>query len=59
MNRRKLTASENAILTDGEIYGKIIFLGEGMNADAFHEITEEEYLAKMRESEKNQIGETI
>ena len=43
MNRRKLTASSGMILTDGEIYGRVIYLGEGIDENAFHEITEEEY----------------
>jgi hypothetical protein len=38
-----LKADEGMILTDGETYGKVIMLGEGRNADEFHEITEEEY----------------
>lgn len=57
MERRKLIASAGMILTNGEIYGRVIYLGEGIDANAFCEITEEEYLAKMRETEKTQIGE--
>lgn len=38
-----LYAEDGHVLTDGEIYGKQIFLGEGVSADNFHEITDEEY----------------
>jgi hypothetical protein len=31
------------ILTNGEIYGKQIFLADGVSEDDFYEITEEEY----------------
>ncbi len=31
------------MLTDGAVYGTTIFLGDGVDASAFHEITEEEY----------------
>ena len=42
---RTLTATDGHILTNGEIYGTTIFLGEGVDASRFHEITREEYEA--------------
>lgn len=44
MNRTVLHASTGNILTNGEVYGKIIYLAENSSADEYYEITEEEYL---------------
>lgn len=38
-----LYADEGKILTNGEIYGKQIFLAEDAIAEAFYEITDAEY----------------
>ena len=38
----KLIASEGMTLTDGEHFGKEIFLGTGDNADDWREISDEE-----------------
>lgn len=38
-----LKADEGKILTDGSVYGKIIYLAKDRNAEEFHEITEAEY----------------
>ena len=41
--RTPIIAKEGYVLTNGEIYGKMIYLAEGVSPDAFYEITEEEY----------------
>ncbi len=48
-----LTASEGMILTDGETYGKTIYLAEGKSPDDFKEITHEQYTHIMKEAEGN------
>ncbi len=48
--RIMLTASEGMILTDGETYGTVIYLAEGADETAYHEITLDEFNA-MQEAE--------
>lgn len=44
MNIRKIIyADEGKILTNGEIYGKHIFLADGVSETDFYEITDVEY----------------
>ena len=52
---KKLTASESMILTNGESYGKEIYLGINDDADNWHEITLAEYQAKMAEPEAEDV----
>lgn len=49
MDRIVLNANEGMILTNGEIYAKIIELGDWDSPDNYREITEEEYNALMTE----------
>jgi hypothetical protein len=51
MERTVIKASEGMILTNGEIFGREIYLAEGMDADAFTEITEEQYAEIMAEDD--------
>jgi hypothetical protein len=47
----KLTASEGHILTDGESFGRVVYLAQGDAGEKWYEITEAEYKAKMAELE--------
>lgn len=49
--RTVLYADEGMILTDGNIYGRQIFLAEDSDASCFREITQEEYEQILKESE--------
>lgn len=40
--RKVIVATEGHILTDGEIYGRTIYLAEGVDGSAFHEVPEDE-----------------
>lgn len=46
-----LTASGGNVLTDGEVYGRVIYLGKDRSLDEFTEITEEEYQEIMKKQE--------
>lgn len=43
ITRIKLTASEGMVLTDGENYGKEVFLAEDADQTKWYEITQAEY----------------
>ena len=48
ITRIKLTASEGMVLTDGESYGKEVFLAVDADPSKWHEITVAEYEEAMR-----------
>ena len=48
----KLTASEGHVLTNGEAYGKEIYLGKFDSAENWHEITDAEYAEILAEQER-------
>lgn len=52
ITRTKIIASEGMILTNGEVYGSIIFLSDYQSPYDFHEITEAEYQQILAEQEK-------
>lgn len=47
-----LTASDGFILTDGEVYGRVIYLANDRKPDEFREITEDEYQEIMHKQEE-------
>jgi len=55
MERIKITASEGMIYTNGEVYGKTIYLAEGVSADAFWEIPIADYEAIQAKEAENII----
>lgn len=57
MERTYLNASEGHILTNGKIYGKKIYIADGLDANAFYEITEDEYNSIMES--KSSVEEII
>ena len=53
-----LKADEGKILTDGEIYGRTIYLAKNRSPEEFHEITEAEYEEIQKQNEA-EAGENI
>ncbi len=49
---KKLTASAGMTLTNGEAYGKEIYLGKHDRAENWHEITDEEAAAIQKAAEE-------
>ena len=47
--RAYIEATDGHILTNGAIYGRRIYLADGVSAEDFYEITEEEYEAILAE----------
>ena len=48
---KKITASDGKVLTNGESFGKEIYLGVNDSAENWREITEEEYNKILAEQE--------
>lgn len=47
-----LTAEEGMYLTNGEVYGKSIFLGKEDSGFSYYEISEEEYQEILKKQEE-------
>lgn len=50
--RKVLYADEGMVLTNGEVYGKIIYLAEGAEESSYAEITEAEYEEILKKQEE-------
>ena len=56
--RTPIIAKEGYVLTNGEIYGKMIYLADGVSPDTFYEITDAEYAEILaREAEEMAFAE--
>ena len=47
----KITANAGMMLTNGEAYGKEVYLGKNDSPENWHEITDEEYQKILKEDE--------
>lgn len=59
ITRIKLTASEGHMLTDGENYGRIVYLAQGDEGEKWYEITEKEYNKIMKEKEAETLENSV
>lgn len=59
ITRVKLTASEGMMLTDGEHYGKEVFLAEDADSSKWYEITQEEYDELMKLEGEPNVADNI
>ena len=59
ITRIKLTASEGHILTDGEGYGRIVYLAQGDEGEKWYEITEKEYNEIMKKKEAETLENSV
>ena len=59
ITRIKLTASEGHILTDGEGFGKIVYLAQGDEGEKWYEITDKEYKKIMKEREAETLENSV
>ena len=53
--RTILYATEGNVLTNGTVYGRQIYLAQGMNAGEFYEISESEY-KKLLAAEEDEVS---
>ena len=49
ITRIKLTAAEGMILTDGESYGRVVYLATGESGERWQEVTLDEYEQRVKE----------
>lgn len=49
MSRIKMVATDGMMLTNGEIYGEVVYLGSGDSPDHWQEITREQARNRMEQ----------
>lgn len=54
--RKVIQANDGKILTNGEIYGKVLYLADGVKETEFYEIAEAEYEAILAEQDRESEG---
>ena len=52
---RRLNASDGHVLTNGEVYGKEIYLGVNDKVENWHEITDAEYAVIVAEEKAQEM----
>ena len=57
--RKVIKAPEGKYLTDGEIFGKTIYLAEGVDESTFYEVDESELEAIQAEAESEDYKEAL
>lgn len=57
ITRIKLTAAEGMTLTNGEAFGKEVYLGTGDAPENWREITDEEAAAIQKEKEEEELND--
>ena len=53
--REKIQATNGMMLTNGEIYGRTIYLGQSLKKEDFYEITVEEYKKIIEKEGENEL----
>lgn len=56
---RKLTASAGYVLTNGDVYGREVYLGVNDSVENWHEITDAEYADTMKKLERQAEEELL
>lgn len=57
--RTILYADEGKVLTNGEIYGRHMYLAVGESSDPFYEITDAEYQETIKKKEEEELEAVI
>ena len=53
MGRKIIKATDGMVLTNGTVFGTVIYLADGLNESDFYEITEDEF--KKAQAEETEV----